>query len=270
MLILPGQEESWESGPGGLWVPAQPKRPVAVDLFAGCGGFSLGMIDAGFQVIAALEWDADAAITYLINLGSYPLQMHFASPEDQERLEKRLQKYWKKTDLCREVPVSGSHRPQGRPGVDHFFFGDARKFTGAQILQAIGMRRGELDCVVGGPPCQGFSRAGTRNVLDPRNSLVFDFARLIIEMQPKTMVMENVPEIVDMVTPEGLPVIDAFSCILEDGGMGTFEGIRKVLAGNPGSTALIRPEHARQPLKRPKYRTSGRKKNLSTQLPMEF
>ncbi|MEA5573636.1 DNA cytosine methyltransferase [Calothrix sp. UHCC 0171] len=56
---------------------------------------------------------------------------------------------------------------------------------------AIGKR--EIDVVFGGSPCQGFSMIGKRALDDPRNTLVFHFLRLILELQPKYFVFENVP-----------------------------------------------------------------------------
>ena len=50
----------------------------------------------------------------------------------------------------------------------------------------------DIDVVFGGPPCQGFSTMGKRHLDDPRNSLVFDFMRLVVELNPKIFVMENV------------------------------------------------------------------------------
>ncbi|MBU6429933.1 MAG: DNA cytosine methyltransferase, partial [Cyanobacteria bacterium REEB65] len=90
------------------------------------------------------------------------------------------------------------------------------------------------DLVAGGPPCQGFSTAGQRNVMDPRNSLVFEFARIIIEIQPKTMVFENVPGLVSMTTPEGIPVLDALCRVFEDGGFGAYEALRNSLLTSSG------------------------------------
>lgn len=65
--------------------------------------------------------------------------------------------------------------------------------TGEEIrtLASIGNR--DIDVVFGGPPCQGFSMMGKRVLDDPRNSLVFHFIRLVLELQPKFFVMENVP-----------------------------------------------------------------------------
>lgn len=63
------------------------------------------------------------------------------------------------------------------------------ELTGAEILDAVG----EVDLLFGGPPCQGFSHMGHRNVDDPRNSLVAEYLRVAVELNPKVVVMENVP-----------------------------------------------------------------------------
>lgn len=49
-----------------------------------------------------------------------------------------------------------------------------------------------VDCVFGGPPCQGFSLIGHRALEDPRNSLVMDFVRIVVELDARTFVFENV------------------------------------------------------------------------------
>lgn len=51
----------------------------------------------------------------------------------------------------------------------------------------------DIDVVVGGPPCQGFSHMGLRDLKDPRNSLIDHYVRLVLELRPKAFVMENVP-----------------------------------------------------------------------------
>jgi len=139
--------------------------------------------------------------------------------------------------------VSGSawisHHP-GTPGVRHFFFGDVRDFNGKQMLEAMGLQPGDVDCVMGGQPCQGFSLQGRRNVMDPRNSLVFEFARLALELEPKTIIFENVPGILSMVTPTGVPVIDAFCRVLRDGGFGTLNALKRSLLATSGAGAMLK------------------------------
>jgi DNA (cytosine-5)-methyltransferase 1 len=66
------------------------------------------------------------------------------------------------------------------------------ELTGADIRLAAGLGRREIDCVFGGPPCQGFSMIGKRVLDDPRNSLVLDFVRIVAELDAKTFVFENV------------------------------------------------------------------------------
>jgi len=243
----------------GLIVPEHAARerqkPTCVDLFCGCGGFSLGFIEAGFQVVAAADYDFQAMVTYLVNLGAYPVNIHYVTPGDRERAvklgEKRLihksrPAHRGMTGRSRAwtVTTSGCNRPpEYDPGVGHFWFGDLRSVRGRDILDAIGLQPGELDCVIGAPPCQGFTRANRyRHAGDPRNNLVFTFARLVCEIRPKTFVMENVPDMIHMSTPEGVPVVDALCRVFADGGFGTYEGIRRQLIGHEKRRAVVNAE----------------------------
>ncbi|KKK78006.1 hypothetical protein LCGC14_2847910, partial [marine sediment metagenome] len=79
------------------------------------------------------------------------------------------------------------------PGVE-CWTKDIFGLTGKTILDAIGIERGDLDMLDGSPPCQGFSLAGKRRVMDGRNDLSMEFARLIEETMPKVFLMENVPD----------------------------------------------------------------------------
>ena len=73
------------------------------------------------------------------------------------------------------------------------FEGDIRGFKPEVIASEVGIAPGELDVLVGGPPCQAFSTAGRRkSVEDPRGELLWDFLDFIIALQPKVFVMENV------------------------------------------------------------------------------
>ena len=75
---------------------------------------------------------------------------------------------------------------------------DIRTVTPAEIREWLGLRREELTALIGGPPCQGFSRnipAGYRYLKDPRNQLYKAFLEFVREFRPLYVVMENVPEI---------------------------------------------------------------------------
>jgi len=73
------------------------------------------------------------------------------------------------------------------------FEGDIQDIPPEEILQAIGMKPGELDVLVGGPPCQSFSTAGKRGTTqDPRGTLLWQFLKYVDVMQPRFFLMENV------------------------------------------------------------------------------
>lgn len=126
------------------------KCPTAIDLFAGCGGVTEGLRQAGFNVVGALELEALPAKTYRLN----------------------------------HTKVSFKEK-------------DIRQVNGREWLREIGMKPGDLDLLVGCPPCQGFSTLRTRNGdrwnRDSRNGLVEEMLRLVNEMCPKAVMMENVP-----------------------------------------------------------------------------
>ncbi|NEP87973.1 MAG: DNA cytosine methyltransferase [Okeania sp. SIO2C2] len=80
--------------------------------------------------------------------------------------------------------------------TSHHFCGDIKEFNSTEWLNQIGSP--EIHLVVGGPPCQGFSVAGKRNPDDPRNNLFREFVRVVNEIRPWYIVMENVPGIITM------------------------------------------------------------------------
>lgn len=137
---------------------ANKSRPVAVDLFAGAGGFSLGIEQAGFDVLVAVEYDPIHACTYSFN---FPLTRVLVADVSQVSGE-----------AIREAAICAYrlHNPQ-----------------------AISSWDGQIDLVFGGPPCQGFSIMGKRSLDDERNNLIFHFYRLVAELSPSYFVMENVP-----------------------------------------------------------------------------
>ncbi len=73
------------------------------------------------------------------------------------------------------------------------FEGDISGIDPADVLAAVGLNRGEVDLVVGGPPCQSFSTAGKRRTTqDPRGTLLWQFLRFVEHIQPRFFLMENV------------------------------------------------------------------------------
>lgn len=89
-----------------------------------------------------------------------------------------------------------------------FICADLSDINPQQILQTAGIESGTVTILLGGPPCQGFSIAGNRNQDDTRNRLFKEFARYIDVIQPSFFLMENVPGLLSMDTPEGNPVIE--------------------------------------------------------------
>lgn len=67
---------------------------------------------------------------------------------------------------------------------------------------------GNIDIIVGGPPCQGFSLAGKRNPEDERNRLYEQYVRIVSAIRPKVFVMENVALMTSMKDKNGVPFID--------------------------------------------------------------
>ena len=132
------------------------RRPVAIDLFAGAGGLSLGLEQAGFDVLAAVDHDPVHVAVHRFNA---PLT----------------------ETVC----------------------GSATTLTGTELLAAAAAGweahhpgvgwDGRVDLVAGGPPCQGFSVGGKQDPADTRNDLVEHFRRLVREVRPRYVLMENVP-----------------------------------------------------------------------------
>jgi DNA (cytosine-5)-methyltransferase 1 len=73
------------------------------------------------------------------------------------------------------------------------FEGDISNISPTEVLDSVGLKVGEVDLVIGGPPCQSFSTAGRRGtVQDPRGTLLWEYLRFIEAIKPKMFLMENV------------------------------------------------------------------------------
>ena len=86
------------------------------------------------------------------------------------------------------------NQQEGRLPSDLFVIeGDIKNVDAADLRRKLGLKKGELDVLVGGPPCQAFSTAGKRgSVQDVRGTLLWDYLRFVNEFRPKVFLMENV------------------------------------------------------------------------------
>lgn len=126
-----------------------------IDLFAGCGGLSLGLYNSNrWKGIFAVEKSPEAFSTLKHNLISS--KHHFR---------------W----------------PSWLPRENHEIDGLIEKFQRELVSL-----RGTVDLVAGGPPCQGFSTAGRRIEGDERNKLVHSYLEFIKAVEPSTIFFENV------------------------------------------------------------------------------
>lgn len=75
---------------------------------------------------------------------------------------------------------------------------DITNLAAEDLLKASGAQANDIDIIIGGPPCQGFSISGKRMIDDPRNVLYKSFVQFVGEIRPKVFVMENVPGLVSM------------------------------------------------------------------------
>lgn len=134
-----------------------------LDLFSGCGGLSLGLRAAGLQGTAAVEKSPMAAETYFRNL---------ISPS-AEAFQSHIAK-----DSLGQI--------DGGLLVDEA--GELVRILQTSLPNSLL----NVDVVVGGPPCQGFSLAGKRNPNDKRNQLPWLFLDVVSKLSPKFVVIENV------------------------------------------------------------------------------
>lgn len=100
----------------------------------------------------------------------------------------------------REMRIINSHA-KNFPTSNHIN-ADVTTLTGKSLSALTGLKNSELAGLIGGPPCQGFSTIGKRNLDDERNKLFADFFRLVIELKPAFFLAENVPGILNKLYDE--------------------------------------------------------------------
>jgi DNA (cytosine-5)-methyltransferase 1 len=144
-----------------------PKKYTYIDLFAGCGGLSLGLERAGFELEVAVEKSDMAAETYFHNfierISDIETWRNFTS------VKTSILEQAKRGLIVKEL---------------------AYVLKNKELLQSL--RKKDIDLVGGGPPCQGFSLAGRRNPKDIRNILPWQFLEFVAAVRPKAVLIENV------------------------------------------------------------------------------
>jgi DNA (cytosine-5)-methyltransferase 1 len=154
-LRLPMNPTAPDQGSFRRWMQ-DSERPVAVDLFCGAGGLSLGLEEAGYRVALAIDTDEWSLETHAHNFEGLALNLDLAEPGVRDAV--------------------------------------------VRLLDGI-----EVDLVAGGPPCQPYSRAGrskirslvetgSRDALDHRRELWRAFLDVVERVQPRAVLMENVPD----------------------------------------------------------------------------
>ena len=89
---------------------------------------------------------------------------------------------------------------------------DVRVVDPDRVLDVLGIRKGELRLLHGGPPCQPFSQIGQRGGLsDPRGMLIFEMVRFASALRPTAIVVEQVPYFTRATMPDGQPVLEALA-----------------------------------------------------------
>jgi DNA (cytosine-5)-methyltransferase 1 len=179
----------------------------AVDLFAGGGGLTLGLKQAGFAVAAAVEIEQHSFSTYKVN---HPEVRAF------------------RQDIC--------------------------TIAGSDLLACAPNK--QVDLLAGCPPCQGFTSLTSKyRREDPRNALISEMGRLVEEMVPRAVMMENVPGL----AAKGRPLFDEFCTrlttlgyiirwgMLQVADFGVPQNRRRLvlLAGRDFPIELPKPTHSR-------------------------
>ena len=91
---------------------------------------------------------------------------------------------------------------------------DVKNFSFKDLHLDLGVKKGEIDIVVGGPPCQAYSTVGKRLIDDPRGGLFQEYFRILKEVKPKFFLFENVKGLLSMSNGELLPtIIELFSSL---------------------------------------------------------
>lgn len=155
-----------------------------VSVFAGGGGLDLGLEVTGFATIFATDIDANS---------------------------------------CATLRTAKSHKVANANGIfsnTHIVNTDIQNVRADSIYNTTNTCKGEVDLLVGGPPCQAFSHSGKRlGTQDPRGNLIFEYTRLLAELSPMVFIFENV---VGLTTVESGQTYEALLTTLSNPKLGLY------------------------------------------------
>jgi len=176
-----------------------------IELFAGCGGLSLGLESVGFKLLFANELSPMASETFAYNLlgddlskhaelNTYPSKTFWISSRyDATDLSKRLR------ENPQEYPEYSSTKSDLGVSLNDIYgklivgsITELNNFLAKNINIAAELKMQNVDLISGGPPCQSFSLAGLRQHDNSRNTLPMEFADFVFHVKPKIALLENV------------------------------------------------------------------------------
>lgn len=181
-----------------------------IELFAGCGGLSLGLKSVGFNLVMANELSPMAAESYAYNFFKEDLRQIADQGVQRPKRTLWLTSNYSSADLkqrLREDPRTFPELEIGHSDIAD----DGSNLEGSLVvgsivelnrwlkthsrtaeLLATSFGKGEVDVVSGGPPCQSFSMAGLREKDSDKNTLPWEFAKFVRMVRPKIALLENV------------------------------------------------------------------------------
>lgn len=168
------------------------RKPKVVDLFAGAGGLSEGFVNAGCDVVAHLEMDSDACKTL-------KTRAIYRALKDSRPALRDYEKYLLEEITMSDLISKYNLQDTANSVIEQKITRENCDDLIAEVKIKIG--KGRLDFVIGGPPCQAYSRIGRSTDKkkmrdDPRNFLYKYYVKFLRELSPKLFVFENVPGLI--------------------------------------------------------------------------
>jgi len=175
------------------------EMPKLISLFTGAGGLDLGLESAGFETFAASELEPYACQTLRANKELSLLTKAEFEPWIQAQVSQKCYKNIpiKEVQQLRFRLKGAVGRKNGPLKNAEILEGDIRLLSSETLMEAAKVKRGEIDLIAGGPPCQPFSRAGKReNVECDTGKLFKEFVRIVDDLRPRWFLFENVKGLV--------------------------------------------------------------------------